>query len=66
MSDKGKPVLLISRAWVQAVILVMIFGFFILGILAYQTYTGEPPIPLRVADRAGKTICATMPGGGAS
>ena len=56
MSDQGKPVLLISRAWVQAVVLVMIFGFFILGILAYQTYTGEPPIPLRVADRAGQTI----------
>ena len=56
MSNEGKPVLLISRAWVQAVVLVMILGFFILGILAYQTYTGEPPIPLRVVDRGGQLI----------
>lgn len=30
--------LLVSRGWVQAVGLVVLFGFFVLGLLAYRTY----------------------------
>ena len=30
--------LLVSRVWVQAAVLVVLFGFFILGLLAYRTY----------------------------
>ena len=33
--------LLVSKGWVQAVGLVMLFGFFILGLLAYRTYTQQ-------------------------
>jgi hypothetical protein len=38
--------LLVARGWVQAVLLVVLFGFLVLGILAWQTYAGEPPILL--------------------
>ena len=40
--------LLVSKGWIQAVALVVVFGFFVLGLLAYQTYTDQPPIPARV------------------
>ena len=34
----------------------MLFGFFIMGLLAYRTYTDEPPIPAQVVDANGKVI----------
>jgi len=40
--------LLVPPAWWQAAIVVMLFGFTIMGILAYLTYTDEPPIPHHV------------------
>lgn len=48
--------MLVSKGWVQAVIIVLVFGFFVLGLLAYRTYTGEPPIPLRTVDPAGRLV----------
>src|SRR6476660_6498706 len=45
--------LLVSRTWIQAVALVVVFGFFVLGLLAYRTYAGEAPIPARVVDARG-------------
>ena len=48
--------LLVSKGWLQAVVLVVLFGFFVLGLLAYRTYTEQPPIPERVVDPAGETI----------
>jgi nitric oxide reductase subunit B len=36
--------LLISKRWVQAVAIVMLFSFFVLGLLAYRTYTDQAPI----------------------
>jgi nitric oxide reductase subunit B len=48
--------LLISKRWVQAVLTVFLFGFTVLGILAYRTYTGEPPIPEKVVDANGTTV----------
>jgi nitric oxide reductase subunit B len=47
---------LTSRSWIQAVALVMIFGFAIMGMLAYKTYTGQPPIPSRVIDTTGRLL----------
>jgi len=44
----GKRDLLVSKGWIQAVALVVLFGFFVLGFLAYRTYAGEAPIPGRV------------------
>jgi nitric oxide reductase large subunit len=54
-NDARRP-LLVSKGWLQAVALVVLFGFFVLGLLAYRTYTEQPPIPERVVDPAGGTI----------
>jgi nitric oxide reductase subunit B len=48
--------LLVSKTWVQAVALVLLFGFFVLGLLAYRTYDAKPPIPQRVVDPAGALL----------
>jgi nitric oxide reductase subunit B len=48
--------LLISKGWVQAVALVVLFGFFVLGLLAYRAYSGQPPIPVRVVDPRGEVV----------
>jgi nitric oxide reductase subunit B len=47
---------LISRAWIQAVVLVVVCGFFVLGLLAYRTYMAHPPVPDRVVDRNGNVL----------
>jgi nitric oxide reductase subunit B len=56
METSGKRELLVSKGWVQAVIMVFLFGFFVMGLLAYRTYTGEPPIPQRVVAPGGRVI----------
>ena len=48
--------LLVSRTWAQAVVIVFVFGFLVLGLLAWQTYTGEPPIPERTVDSSGNVL----------
>ena len=40
---------LIGKGWVQGVALVMIFGFFVMGLLAYRTYTASMPMPKQFA-----------------
>jgi hypothetical protein len=45
--------LLVSKGWIQAVALVVLFGFLVMGLLAYRTYQAEPPIPVRVVDDRG-------------
>ncbi len=39
-----------QTVWIQAIVIVVLCGFLILGILAYRTYTDEPPIPSQVID----------------
>src|SRR5579885_698304 len=56
MANHIRRGLLVSRAWIQAVVLVVLFGFLVLGLLAWQTYTGEPPIPARTVDYSGKIL----------
>ncbi|HEV2233753.1 MAG TPA: cbb3-type cytochrome c oxidase subunit I [Terriglobia bacterium] len=48
--------LLVSRAWFQASIMVLMCGFFVMGLLAYRTYTGEPPIPAKVVGADGSVL----------
>ena len=48
--------MLIGKGWVQAVALVMIFGFFVMGILAYRTYTASMPQPTQVVSTSGATV----------
>jgi nitric oxide reductase subunit B len=47
---------LLSKGWIQAVALVVLFGFGVLGLLAYRTYTAEPPIPQTVVDPDGRVL----------
>jgi nitric oxide reductase subunit B len=55
LSEERRP-LLVSRGWVQLVALVLLFGFFVLGLLAYRTYQAQPPIPVRVVDPGGREV----------
>jgi nitric oxide reductase subunit B len=45
-----------SKAWIQAVALVVLCGFFVLGLLAYRTYQAHPPVPRRVVDENGGVL----------
>jgi len=56
MKEQPNKTLLISKGWIQAVALVMLFGFFVMGMLAYYTYTDEPPIPVSVVDPNGNAL----------
>jgi nitric oxide reductase subunit B len=51
-----KRELLISRGWIQGVALVGLCGFLLLCILAYRTYTDEPPIPSKVMGANGQLL----------
>ena len=53
---RDRRALLVSRGWLQAVVLVILFGFFVLGLLAYRTYQAKPPIPERVVDPSGRVL----------
>ena len=56
MEGSGRRALLVSKGWVQAVLLVVLFGFFGLGFLAFRTYQAKPPIPERVVDPSGAVV----------
>ncbi len=56
MNEPGKRGLLISNGWIQAIVIVVLCGFLILGMLAYRTYTDEPPIPSQVVDPRGQVL----------
>lgn len=56
MNHGAKRGLLVGKGWVQAVAIVFLIGFLILGLLAYRTYTDEPPIPGEVVDSAGHIV----------
>lgn len=56
MDTTNKRPLLIANGWIQAVGIVLIIGFLIMGILAYYTYSDEPPIPALVKDSHGAIL----------
>jgi nitric oxide reductase subunit B len=56
VGGSGRRELLVSRGWVQAVVLTLLFGFLVLGIMGYGTYSGQPPISERVVDPAGDAV----------
>jgi hypothetical protein len=55
-NTSGTRDLLISKHWVQAVAIVVLFGFFVLGLLAYRTYTDQAPIPGKVVRPEGQVL----------
>jgi nitric oxide reductase subunit B len=56
MEGSGRRELLVSEGWVQAAALTFLFGFFVLGLMGYKTYSGQPPIPEEVVDPAGNVV----------
>jgi len=56
MGATGRREFLISKGWIQAVLLVVLFGFFVLGLLAYRNYTQHPPVPKQVVGPAGNVL----------
>jgi nitric oxide reductase subunit B len=52
----GKRELLVSRTWLQVAALVVLIGFLVLGLLAYRTYSSDPPVPDRAVDPSGATV----------
>ena len=56
MNDAGRREFLISKVWIQTAVLVVLCGFFVLGLLAYRTYMAHPPVPDRVVDPGGTTL----------
>jgi nitric oxide reductase subunit B len=52
----GRREFLIGQGWIQAVLLVVLCGFFVLGLLAYRTYRAHPPVPGRVVDQNGSVL----------
>src|SRR3974390_3352526 len=55
-SDQSSPEPLVGRGWLQGVALVMIFGFLVMGILAYRTYSASMPMPDRVVSESGRLL----------
>lgn len=53
---KTKRGLMVSSKWGQAIVIVFLFGFFVMGLLACRTYTSEPPIPAKVVDPSGQVL----------
>lgn len=53
LSDQSSSQPLVGRGWIQGVALVMIFGFLVMGILAYRTYSASMPLPDKVVSECG-------------
>ena len=56
MPTHGRRPLMISGGWIQGAGIVLIIGFFIMGVLTYYTYHDEPPIPETVKDANGAVL----------
>ncbi|EUA73299.1 hypothetical protein I553_9455 [Mycobacterium xenopi 4042] len=54
--DQATSERLIGKGWVQGVALVLIFGFLVLGILAYRAYTASMPLPDKVVSESGRLL----------
>ncbi len=47
---------LVGKGWLQGVAPVMIFGFFVMGILANRTYAASMPLPDKVVTQSGDLL----------
>lgn len=47
---------MVGKGWVQGVTLVMLFGFTVMGILAYRTYAASMPMPDKVLSASGEEL----------
>jgi nitric oxide reductase subunit B len=56
MNGTERRAFLLSSTWIQAACLVFVFGFFVLGFLAFRNYAGQSPLPAKTTDPAGKVL----------
>jgi nitric oxide reductase subunit B len=56
MTDNSRRPMVISRLWLQGVVLTFIFGFAVLGYLALGVYQDHAPVPERVVSDTGQTV----------
>ena len=56
MSTEPRRPMVISRLWMQGMLLTFVFGFAIMGYLAIRVYEDHAPIPERVVSEQGKVI----------
>ena len=54
--DHPRSEISISKGWVQGVALVLAFGFLVMGVLAFRTYTHSMPLPDRVVSDSGEVL----------
>lgn len=52
--------MMVGKGWVQGVAIVMLFGFTVMGILAYRTYTNSMPQPEKVVSASGAVVFTTQ------
>ncbi|MGE5696413.1 MAG: nitric-oxide reductase large subunit [Candidatus Sericytochromatia bacterium] len=55
-TDQHSAERIVGKGWIQGVALVMIFGFFVMGILAYRAYTASMPLPDKVITQSGQVL----------
>ncbi len=55
-TDQPSSERLIGKGWGQGVALVMIFGFFVMGILAYRAYRASIALPDKVVNESGLVL----------
>jgi nitric oxide reductase subunit B len=48
--------MMVSRTWAQTIALVMLFGFTVLGFVAFRAYATDPPIAARVVTTDGQVL----------
>lgn len=48
--------MVVGKGWVQGVVLVMLFGFTIMGAVTWSTYTDSMPIPQKVTTTSGQEL----------
>ncbi|ROZ62063.1 nitric-oxide reductase large subunit [Kocuria soli] len=56
--DATSKQMVLGKGWVQAIAMVMLFGFFVMGLLAYRTYSASMPLPDKIVAEDG-TVVAT-------
>lgn len=56
IKPQSRPALLISKGWPQAAILTILFGFFVMGLLAFRLYSSQPPLPGSVIAPDGRVL----------
>ncbi len=57
---RAEPKMIVSKGWVQWTALVFVFGFTVMGILAYRSYTAGMPQPDKVVDQSGSVLFTTQ------